>query len=396
MAYRPKSYRKFMATGVATAMVATAVAPTALADAHTFPDVEEGIWFESYVAFGVENGLFNGFPDGEFKPYENMTRAEAVSVVLRALEVEFEEEVTDTGFPDVADNTWFSGAIKTAAEQGIVEGFEDGTFRPNDTVTRAELSDMVADAFDFEASEDFDAGFEDVPEAWWTPAINALTEIGIVQGISSDEPVFAPNEPVMRNEAAAIFTRVLDEDSRLVDQEEPEVDVTFAEAGGQVINVIPGVFNLFLESATAEYGDELTLVIGEEELVLAFEEERGGYFLAAVTGFTQDQLNEAIVHGAVHEDDEDEDENGEDENGEDTMTFASIDEDSRDILQVIPGALNITIMTDGPEYGETVTLQVEGKADIVLTYSESRNGYFVAAAQPYTEAEILQSTVVLD
>ncbi len=104
----------------------------------TFPDVTPGDWFYDGVRFCVEQGLLEGFEDGTFRPNAVTSRAMIVTVLWR---LEGKPEGTFTAaFADVSQNSWYAEPIHWAQAAGIVEGISETCFAPNDTVTREQLA----------------------------------------------------------------------------------------------------------------------------------------------------------------------------------------------------------------------------------------------------------------
>lgn len=253
MSKQIKSYRKFITTSVATAVVATVVAPT-ISAAESFTDVEQGSWYAENVAFGASEGIFNGYPEGDFRPEATMTRAEAVTAILKAKNVEIPDSVLTTSYPDVAADKWFAAAIETASDLGIVGGMPSGDFEPNVNLTRAEFSVMVMNAFDLEAGDNATSDFSDVKEdLWYATSVEVLSSLGIVQG--NPDGTFAPGADVKRNEAAAFVHRTLDPTQRIGYEEELTIESVSA-VNNITINEDEEV--VLPETVEVTYNDEST------------------------------------------------------------------------------------------------------------------------------------------
>jgi len=109
-----------------------------------FPDVLRT--HDNYVAITYLNeiGVLGGYPDGTFKPDNVINRAEVLKVILQSAKVTVPETVTDKVFPDVAKDVWFAKYVLVAKTMGIVKGNEkDGTFAPARTVNKAEFIKML-------------------------------------------------------------------------------------------------------------------------------------------------------------------------------------------------------------------------------------------------------------
>ena len=125
--------------------------PIELDDEKTLPIVFNDIanhWARQAILQVAERGIVSGYPDGNFRPDNPISRAEFIVMLIRLLgqeEVAFELEFVD----HEQIGAWAKGAIAQAVKHGIVHGYEDGTFRPNQEITRAEMSALFARAFGF-------------------------------------------------------------------------------------------------------------------------------------------------------------------------------------------------------------------------------------------------------
>lgn len=104
-----------------------------------FNDVNAGDWYYSYVTFAKSKGFVSGYPDGSFHPNEYITRAEALAMILQISGIiEYDIYGFESEFSDVNGTDWFATAVAVGVDYAIVEGYGDGTFRPNSRLTRAE------------------------------------------------------------------------------------------------------------------------------------------------------------------------------------------------------------------------------------------------------------------
>ena len=102
---------------------------------------------------------------------------------------------------------WFNNAISTLANMGIIDGYPDGSFRPNATVTRAEFAKMAVGFFETTAAE-YAGYFTDVePDAWYTEYVEAAARVGLVEGYG--DGTYRPNGDITRAEACTIINRTL-------------------------------------------------------------------------------------------------------------------------------------------------------------------------------------------
>ena len=160
--------------------------------------------------------IVSGTGNGLFDPNRNITRAEFVATVVRGLGLKPGNGVS--AFSDVKQADWYSGAIDAAIEYGLINGFEDGTFRPNDSITREQAMAIVAKAMAItglkaklseQSSDETLHAYADASQAsqWALQAIADSVQSGVVSGRSDTR--LAPKQLITRAEAAAIIERLL-------------------------------------------------------------------------------------------------------------------------------------------------------------------------------------------
>ena len=145
------------------------------------------------------------------KPQGNITRAEVATIFYRLLKDEVREEIeTDVNsFPDVNEDDWFNVTVSSLANMGALSGYEDGTFRPNEPISRAELAAMAVRFYDTFEAEYEEGTFLDVDgDEWYADAIAAAEELGIIGGYP--DGTVRPNNNITRAETCAIVNRVLE------------------------------------------------------------------------------------------------------------------------------------------------------------------------------------------
>ena len=178
--------------------------PAASADTRTFSDtVDTG--HEDAVASLVERGIAQGCDDDRFCSRDDLTRGQAASFLVRALEL---EPVEGERFSDTADSV-HGTAIETLAEAELVSGCDEGRFCPNDDITREQLATMLYRGLDIpDATEDV-TYFDDIGGVH-EPAVRALAENGITNGCTERLTSFCASSTVQRAHAAMFLARALD------------------------------------------------------------------------------------------------------------------------------------------------------------------------------------------
>lgn len=149
----------------------------------------------------------SGIAKDKFAPNEKITRAEAASVLKRIIDDKASANDVSS-FRDIKESDWFYDNIVFIEKEGLISGYEDGTFRPKEAMTRAQFASMMANYLKLQMGNN-PIDFKDVKENYWArDAINTLSSHGIMVGKSKNE--FKPNEKITRAEAATIFNKVLD------------------------------------------------------------------------------------------------------------------------------------------------------------------------------------------
>lgn len=176
-----------------------------------------GLNTEDHVAYII------GYEDGTVRPGANITRAEVATIFFRLLADETRESYwsQSSGFTDVASGAWYNNAVSTLTRAGILDGYEDGSFRPNASITRAEFT-KIAVSFFKHAGGASSSPFNDVPDnAWYAEFVKAAAELGLIDGY--EDGTFRPNAPITRAEACTIVNRTLgrapDKDNLLPEHE---------------------------------------------------------------------------------------------------------------------------------------------------------------------------------
>lgn len=176
-----------------------------------------GLNTEDHVAYII------GYEDGTVRPGANITRAEVATIFFRLLTDETRESYwsQSSGFTDVASGAWYNNAVSTLTRAGILDGYEDGSFRPNASITRAEFTKIAVSFFKHVGGASANP-FSDVPDsAWYAEFVKAAAELGLIDGY--EDGTFRPNAPITRAEACTIVNRTLgrapDKDNLLPEHE---------------------------------------------------------------------------------------------------------------------------------------------------------------------------------
>lgn len=189
-----------LACFAAPANAAEAGAPT-----HAFPDVEPSDYFFDAVESLSAEGILSGYEDGTYRPNQPVTREQAAKIISLALGLDI-ENVEDPAFSDVKDSDYFYAYIAALAGRSILEGQADGSFRPKDNLTRAQMAKILSKAYDLGEERLGDEVFKDVKDGdWFSVYLPALIANGITLGRTAD--TYDPNGTVTRAQMAAFVYR---------------------------------------------------------------------------------------------------------------------------------------------------------------------------------------------
>lgn len=182
--YRPGSLKRIVGPGCA----------------GSFTDVPSGSTFEPFVSCLVGRGIISGYADCTFRPGNNITRGQLAKVVANA--AGWTEPVAGQTFTDVPTTDPFYAFIERMAQRGVISGYTDGTFRPGNSATRGQISKIVATAAGF-SEERTSQTFTDVPPgSTFHPYVERMAARGIIGGYADN--TFRPDNVATRGQVSKI------------------------------------------------------------------------------------------------------------------------------------------------------------------------------------------------
>ena len=175
-----------------------------------FIDIAPDAWYKDAVQYAYDNGLMTGVSATEFDPEATTTRAMIVSILAR---LEGVTTAQAAGFADVDDNDWYATAVNWAASVGVVNGYEDNTFRPNTAITREQLAAILMNYAAYKGEDVSNraslATYTDQPSTWAEEAMSWSVAEGLLTGVTAD--TLQPQGAATRAQVAAILQRFLSE-----------------------------------------------------------------------------------------------------------------------------------------------------------------------------------------
>ena len=176
---------------------------------EAFSEELENYWGKAEIAEMINNGYIKG-ADGKLNLQNKITRAEFVTVIVRALGIE--EGSIDSNFKDVDTDDWYFSTLENAFNAGLISGY-DGYVRPNDTITREQVAKILVSAFElkegtYKQSEEISYIDNSQISQWANSYINKSSELGLMKGYVDNS--FRPLSDITRGEAFVTIYRLLE------------------------------------------------------------------------------------------------------------------------------------------------------------------------------------------
>jgi hypothetical protein len=116
--------------------------PTSVS-ADPFRDVDSNMWYAPYIDFLKNGGIMSGYSDGTFRPNNAVSRAEALKTLLTASRLDITTGIPPSNFPDIRRGIWYAQFVDYAKANSLIDGYPDGTFKPTNSMTRAEFAKIA-------------------------------------------------------------------------------------------------------------------------------------------------------------------------------------------------------------------------------------------------------------
>lgn len=177
-----------------------------------FFDLPATHWAINVIKELNQKGIVGGYPDNTFKPENNVTRAEFAKMLVKALGLP-EKTAAEATFNDVASSAWYFGVVETAAQKGLVKGYDNGIFQPDKLITREEIAAIMVraagkDTLAAGSAQEKTAFADDTGIAGWA---RGSVVISVKEKIINGYPdgTFGPRRNATRAEACAMIQRLL-------------------------------------------------------------------------------------------------------------------------------------------------------------------------------------------
>ncbi|WP_176222110.1 C40 family peptidase [Tuberibacillus sp. Marseille-P3662] len=180
------------------------VDPKPLSNGHYY-DVAKSYWAYEKITKLSKNNVINGYKDDTFRPRQTISRAEVAQILANHFNLDTSS--SSGSFSDVSSNFWGAGAINAADKAGYIDGYKNGTFKPNQPITRQEVAALFTKVFNLSA-DTRKVDFKDVSEDDWSyDSIQAMAAAGLTTGYKNN--TFKPKEETTRAEFVVFLYRAL-------------------------------------------------------------------------------------------------------------------------------------------------------------------------------------------
>lgn len=237
---KAKMFTAALAATVAASGVAAVGPGMVKAETPSFSDVRNipsHHFYEAVMKYTAA-GMIGGYSDGTFKPGQNITRQDAAKLLALVLDLDT-KNVSDPGFKDISKTSPYYSYIAALVEEGIISGYEDNTFRPNESLTRAQMAKIIVLGFSLEEMPSVRLPFSDInSKQWHIEFVRSLYAHEITTGTTPT--TFSPNALVTRGQMASFVFRSEAFVVPKVDENQVAVDAAVAQLKEGAVTVSKG------------------------------------------------------------------------------------------------------------------------------------------------------------
>lgn len=282
-------------------------------------------WAVEAITFLQSENVLIGDENGDFRPNDPITRAEFITVITRVMGVD--SVVYDDTFSDVDKDDWYANNIATAEKYGFIKGYEDGSVKPNEYISRVEMTAVLARILGLEENVDFEfSDIESIPK-WGKGYVGAIVKAGYVKGYVDGS--FRASNNIIRAETAVVLKRSFEDvqsrkafyegldigNKTKIESEDSSSSrrggsssggsggSSSAGSGGNVVPVIPVITTLSERNAPG--GDLITIngtgfSANKDQLIVTFDGEIQSDMIASIVESSDTRIK-VIVPGLIGE-----------------------------------------------------------------------------------------------
>lgn len=207
---------------------------TAAFAASGFPDVTVSHPNHSAILYLQEQGIVQGYEDGTFKPNQLVNRAEFLKIIIEGSDIESNIE-TETPFPDIDNAAWYAKYVRKAYSEGWINGYPDGTFKPEQTINKVEALKIIGEVQSWSLTKPSnDLAFTDlIPGAWYLAYVNYAKSHDYLEETGS---ILSPDQLMSRAKISEVIYRTLTNTDNPT--EEPSTEDPTPEEPSEPVNEV--------------------------------------------------------------------------------------------------------------------------------------------------------------
>ncbi len=164
-------------------------------------DISDNYFAKAQIDKFISEGIIKGYPDGTFKPNNSITRAEFVKIINKAFGF---TKVGTKSFKDIKEDAWYTNDIKIAVEKGYINGFEDNTFRPNEEITREQMAKILGVILNISGDGKTDFLDDSKIAPWAKKYVDGLADAKLISGYP--DKTFNPKGNATRGESVSVIS----------------------------------------------------------------------------------------------------------------------------------------------------------------------------------------------
>jgi hypothetical protein len=210
---------------------------TVFAAGVTAPADVQGTIYEEVVTTLIDKGVLTGYPDGTYRPGDTISRAEACIIAVKSMKPTDEvlSEASESRFSDLEGFGWADKYINYATAKGVINGYPDGTFRPGNAITYNEMATMLVSALGFKSS--------DLNGVWPNNFVSKAKELGIFSGFT-----YVGQNNALRGHVALMDYAVVDDIAKA--NETPSGEPDYADLAGPLAEFSGRAYGMVLDKAS--------------------------------------------------------------------------------------------------------------------------------------------------
>ncbi|MFZ3578974.1 S-layer homology domain-containing protein [Virgibacillus sp. DJP39] len=221
--------------------------------AAPFDDIGKVGWAKEEIVYLNGQEIINGYPSGSFGPLENISRADAALMLSRTDQIDVNTAPEEPFFSDVDENAYYYKAIQAAVKAGHINGFPDGEYRPEETLTRAQMAKVISVTYGLTG----ESGnlFSDTSSSWAEKHIDALVINGVTNGYT--DGTFKPKSNINRSEFSVMLARAMSDKFEAEINKDMKVHFLDVGQGDSILIETPNGKTILIDGGLQSAGEKI-------------------------------------------------------------------------------------------------------------------------------------------